>query len=1252
MKKIFLIFLSVSLLLSQGSLAFAGETRTVPEEVTEIWNAEDLAAMADEVNSDDNGCEGIYYELMADIDLGGAAWSDYIGVHDENDANAPVLKPFKGVFDGNGHTISNYTVSCRHKVNAGLFGAVGGNGIIKDLGVENAVFSINEDWVWTTAGGIVGYLTDNAKITGCYAKNISFTTGVTFDKSKMSFSHTGGLAGYVNGADIENSYALNTSVLESLSDASGGIAGQMSAGSSIRNCYTDLYVAVSPKENVTVENTYYTVTPPWPWNDGSDPNFIYYGTQISDDELKGAAAMLGEAFADDPDNMVNNGYPVLLWELNESLRPGEAKIISSSPADGSTGASIYNCVLSVRFDKYIDFSTVDETGVNVEPAADFTIEDGAQSGSDTIKIKFDTLELNTTYTVTFSDSVKTAAGDTVAAGESVSFTTAAELPDTTLKNLVQNGDMEDTANIFVFYPDNPLSASHISFVNDSKLTGEANSVLRLDPQWADEPVVARDSITEPGTYYMSAWVKSDEDQNILLSCYAPPGPNDGWTSTQATLEADKWTFVSCIFNIAEDAVPQEISIRATGAPDGSNDTIGMEVDNWSIYDISSAPADDFTVVDSNIKDGDTELSPVGLFADITFNVPVRQGTLLDGIKLTSEDGEAVPVDVSFGYGELTKCRIEFGELRPNTQYTLDMSGVMSMAGKAMADGTVDFNTITTSGKNANVLSVSPADGAENVKRSDLPIYIDFDEPIDPETVSGIGVTPDLGAEPGVDISNLRRCVIDIDLAKYKNGETYTVTIPDTVMTIDGYNAEPYEFTFTAIKDAGLISDINAALGDAETIKSVFPAIYGELGKACEIYDYMSADMPELTEEFYNIFASEEAFDSVDDICAAVNDCAFKAAVMGDADKDDIKAMLSLEGDFISSGVREVFTSVLDETSRNAVASEAIKNSDLDADDIKNALVTDIICKAIDYVGGADAVRNILMLTKDSFTGDDDISSLLDKIESTSAPSKIYGKLQSLSPSSLGEIKSALQKALNEAGSSGSGSGGGSGSSGSGGSSSGGSGGGHVVFNPGGTGNNDKPAQPTEEPVIFNDIDTVPWAKDSILKLYNQGILSGRGDGTFVPNDTITRAEFVKLAVLASGEVNDEAEAGFDDVPEDHWSYGYVATAYELGIINGISDSVFGESLPITRQDMAVILDRIAESRGIKENSVSLGFEDYGDISDYAVEAVGHLSYLGIINGKDNGKFEPKADATRAEAAVVFDRFLNMLKTHGEEGGQL
>ncbi|MDD6762980.1 MAG: S-layer homology domain-containing protein [Clostridiales bacterium] len=1249
MKKMFLIFLSLSLMFCQSSFVFANEPAVSGNEVIEISDVNDLMALAEAVSSDDNGCEGSYYKLTNDIDLENASWSNYIGTYSEENASNPVLKPFKGTFDGNGHVIRNYRISCKHKLYAGLFGAVGGDAVIKNLGVENATFSIDEDWVWTTAGGVVGYLVDNAKITGCYAKNISFTVGGTFDKSKMSLSHAGALAGYVRGAAVENSYSLHTNILNSLADAGGGIAGQISDGAAVRNCYTDLYVAVSPKAGVTVENTYYPVTPPWPWNDGRDENLIYYGTQISKEELKNIAESLGGDFISDPNSVINNGYPVLSWEVDERLLPGDAQIISSSPEDGSDGVNIYNSRLSVKFDKYIDFSTLDNDGIIVEPEAEFEIENTDLSGSDTISIKFKALNLATSYNVTFRDSIKTSAGYCIASDESVSFATVSELPDNSLKNLVKNGDMEDLTNIFVFYPDNSQAASHISFAQDTELTGTVNNVLRLDPQWGDEPVVARDSITAPGTYYMSAWVKSDAEQKIALSCYAPPGLNSGWTTVSTVVEANKWTFLSCVFNVGEGAVPQEIAIRAVGSVDGSDDTIGIEVDNWSIYDISKASADDLGIIYSGLSDGDEGISPIAFETNVRFNVPIRQDSLLSGITLKAQDSTTQPVNVSFDYNDLTNCHIQFGELLPGTQYTLDFSGVMSMAGKAMTGSNITFKTVTAHGKNAAVVSSSPQNGAVSVKRSQLPIYIDFDEPIMPNSVSGIKVTPDLGAKPKVYTSNLKRCIIEIDNDKYVNGETYTVTVPQTVMTIDGYNTEAYTFSFEAVSDASLLSEINNALGDKDAVKAAISGIYDELGRKCALYNYVLDNISEKTDEFYSVFAQESKLDSIDDVCRSINSCAFKLIIGSTSDMNTVKEILLLEGSILDSGVREVYVSVLDDTNRAAIAKSAMDNKESDVDDIKDILTTEIICKSMCYVGGPAGIRNILMLTKDSFTGENDISSLLVQAEASSASSRIYGKLQGISPTSLSAIKSALKKAINEVNSSSSGSGGGGGGGSSSGISKGaGSSSGAVNFNADTAKNNTKENN-VEEKVIFNDLDTVVWAENSILKLYHKGIINGREDGKFAPAETLTRAEFAKIAVLAMDGLNTAADVSFDDVSRSHWSYSYVASAYELGIINGMSDTVFGGELPVTRQDMAVILYRMAEQSGIKANNVSLGFNDYRTISDYAVEAVGHLSYLGIINGREDGRFAPKDTATRAEAAVVFDRFLSILETQKQEG---
>ena len=296
-----------------------------------------------------------------------------------------------------------------------------------------------------------------------------------------------------------------------------------------------------------------------------------------------------------------------------------------------------------------------------------------------------------------------------------------------------------------------------------------------------------------------------------------------------------------------------------------------------------------------------------------------------------------------------------------------------------------------------------------------------------------------------------------------------------------------------------------------------------------------------------------------------------------------------------------------------------------------------ICSALSSLSGAGAVEEILKLSKDSFTGSDDISDLISKADSSTYPSKIYAKLQDLSVNSLSAIKSALKSAVDSADTGKKSSSGGGGGSSSGGSKISAIGSGSVPINP-----IDGGQTPAEEKEIFSDLGSVEWAKSSIEKLYKKGIINGKSENTYAPNDALTRAEFVKLAVLALDTLDTAAKADFADINENDWFYSYAASAYNMGIIKGIDESNFAPNMQISREDMAVILARAAEKvQGSEEAGKE--FADAEHISDYAKDACKKLSALGVIKGDENGCFNPKGVATRAEAAVVFDRFLDILQ---------
>ncbi|MBQ4631407.1 MAG: S-layer homology domain-containing protein [Clostridia bacterium] len=171
----------------------------------------------------------------------------------------------------------------------------------------------------------------------------------------------------------------------------------------------------------------------------------------------------------------------------------------------------------------------------------------------------------------------------------------------------------------------------------------------------------------------------------------------------------------------------------------------------------------------------------------------------------------------------------------------------------------------------------------------------------------------------------------------------------------------------------------------------------------------------------------------------------------------------------------------------------------------------------------------------------------------------------------------------------------------------------------------------EASVQFNDLASVEWAREAIEGLWKKGIVNGKSNETFAPNDLVTREEFVKMLVQAFGKYNASAKADFADADTNCWYYPYVASAFESGIVNGISHELFGVGKYITREDLAVMAVR---AMGENSSTDALSFADEAQIASYARGAVALLSSKGIVNGREDNCFVPKGNATRAEAAKI------------------
>lgn len=177
--------------------------------------------------------------------------------------------------------------------------------------------------------------------------------------------------------------------------------------------------------------------------------------------------------------------------------------------------------------------------------------------------------------------------------------------------------------------------------------------------------------------------------------------------------------------------------------------------------------------------------------------------------------------------------------------------------------------------------------------------------------------------------------------------------------------------------------------------------------------------------------------------------------------------------------------------------------------------------------------------------------------------------------------------------------------------------------------------------IFVDLDDAEWAKKEIVNLAERGIVSGRTENTFCPNQNMTREEFAKIiadAFLPEAEI---VKLPFSDVSEGSWYYNYVAKAYSGKAISGKSDSLFGTGEYITREDMSVILYRILKDKLLNDGTEHL-FADSADIAEYAKEAVSVFYQNKIISGMGDNCFMPKGYATRAQVAKIISGLMDIL----------
>ncbi len=194
-------------------------------------------------------------------------------------------------------------------------------------------------------------------------------------------------------------------------------------------------------------------------------------------------------------------------------------------------------------------------------------------------------------------------------------------------------------------------------------------------------------------------------------------------------------------------------------------------------------------------------------------------------------------------------------------------------------------------------------------------------------------------------------------------------------------------------------------------------------------------------------------------------------------------------------------------------------------------------------------------------------------------------------------------------------------------------------------------KPTEPKVTFSDMKDAQWAQKAVDTLVAMDVINGYPDGTFKPNNLITRAEFSKIIVLTSGRYKPSTEtyaSAFSDVAQTAWEYPFVSAAYGFGFIKGRSETIFDPNSNITRADLCLIVYRYIMSINsefkVKTNvdGTPVTFSDMANVPEYAKEAVNALYSNNIASLRDtaNNKFEPNLPATRAECAYIVYNAIN------------
>ena len=171
---------------------------------------------------------------------------------------------------------------------------------------------------------------------------------------------------------------------------------------------------------------------------------------------------------------------------------------------------------------------------------------------------------------------------------------------------------------------------------------------------------------------------------------------------------------------------------------------------------------------------------------------------------------------------------------------------------------------------------------------------------------------------------------------------------------------------------------------------------------------------------------------------------------------------------------------------------------------------------------------------------------------------------------------------------------------------------------------------------FTDVSRDDWFANGVDYVSQKGLMSGTGTGTFAPNTALTRGMLVTILYQMAGAPEVTGTCPFRDLAAGSYYEKAAIWAAENGLVSGYENGCFGPNDPVTREQLAAILYRYAQYRGLDVSQTGSigGFADNSSVSGYARTAMAWANGAGLISGMGDNTLAPRGTATRGQAAVI------------------